>query len=165
MTNLVFWVGGEPVSQGSHVARQRGSKAWVVPVNDKELKAWRKVVTDAAIEALARAPEFDTEAEAYSVYTRFCLRRPRYHYYADGRLREDAPGFREKRPDEDKLTRAVGDALSDAGVWGDDSRVVARYSNKAYEDERGPGVWVVVRPRRALAGVAELRFAAPPRDA
>nr|DAN37658.1 MAG TPA: Endodeoxyribonuclease RusA [Caudoviricetes sp.] len=59
------------------------------------------------------------------------------------RPRWDVPAV---KPDLDKLTRAVFDALTDAGVWRDDSRVVDMRVTKRYEDaEAVPGVWVEVQ--------------------
>lgn len=54
-----------------------------------------------------------------------------------------------KRPDVDKLARAVLDALSSAGVWCDDSQVTRLVASKriAQVGER-PGCWVHVAPSR-----------------
>jgi len=47
-------------------------------------------------------------------------------------------------PDIDKLVRGVGDALSDAGVWGDDSQVVKLVAFKRYADSHNTGVFISV---------------------
>lgn len=48
-------------------------------------------------------------------------------------------------PDLDKLCRGVADALSDAGVWGDDSQVVKLIAFKHYADDRDTGAFVQIR--------------------
>jgi Holliday junction resolvase RusA-like endonuclease len=47
-------------------------------------------------------------------------------------------------PDLDKLTRAVLDGLTRAGVWADDGQVVELRATKCYDDDHPPGVdlWV-----------------------
>lgn len=48
-----------------------------------------------------------------------------------------------KKPDIDKLTRAVFDALTDAKAWQDDARCVMLTARKDYADEvNPPGVWI-----------------------
>lgn len=47
-------------------------------------------------------------------------------------------------PDIDKLVRAVGDALSDARVWGDDSQVVKLVAFKRYADNHEQGAFISV---------------------
>lgn len=55
-----------------------------------------------------------------------------------------------KRPDLDKLCRAVFDALTDAGVWKDDSQAVILRAQKRYEGDEyalpRPGLSITVRP-------------------
>ena len=48
-------------------------------------------------------------------------------------------------PDIDKLERAVLDAMTIAGVWGDDSQVVSGTRGKRYADECAPGVRITIR--------------------
>jgi crossover junction endodeoxyribonuclease RusA len=51
----------------------------------------------------------------------------------------------DKRPDLDKLVRAVLDALTSAGMYEDDARVVdLRASKQLSEPGTSPGVWVTV---------------------
>ena len=47
-------------------------------------------------------------------------------------------------PDVDKLVRGVGDALSDAGVWDDDSQVVKLVAFKRYADGHDTGAFIQV---------------------
>jgi Holliday junction resolvase RusA-like endonuclease len=61
----------------------------------------------------------------------FYLDRPKSHFGAKG-LRPTAPDFPHKRPDLDHLQRAIFDALTQAGVWMDDSQVVTAHAAKRY---------------------------------
>lgn len=133
---LDFFAGGTPVPQGSKNAYVRGGRAVLVDANAR-LKPWRALVREAAEEAIADAG-WETLDEPCRVYLGFTMSRPR-------RPRWDVPAV---KPDLDKLARAVFDALTDAGVWRDDSRVVDMKVTKRYEGEDGeiPGVWVEVEP-------------------
>ena len=75
----------------------------------------------------------------------FRMPRPKSHYWTGRRaheLRPDAPTWHTSRPDVDKLTRAVLDALS--GVWWvDDSQVAMVTASKAYSDDGAPGVHII----------------------
>lgn len=134
---LDFFVEGTPVPQGSKNAYVRGGRAVLVDANPR-LKSWRAEVREAAEAAIADAG-WETLDEPCHVYLGFTLPRPK-------RPRWGAPAV---KPDLDKLTRAVFDALTDAGVWRDDSRVVSMEVTKKYEGEDGevPGVWVEVTPK------------------
>lgn len=137
---LDFFVEGTPVPQGSKNAYVRGGRAVLVDANPR-LKAWRAVVR-AAAEAAVEDAGWETLDEPCRVSLGFTMPRPQ-------RPRWDVPAV---KPDLDKLTRAVFDALTDAGVWKDDSRVVSMEVAKKYEDEDGavPGVWVEVEPLREV---------------
>ena len=134
---LDFFAGGEPVPQGSKNAYVRGRRAVLVDTNPR-LKPWRATVR-AAAEAAIEDAGWETLDEPCRVYLGFTMPRPQ-------RPRWDVPAV---KPDLDKLTRAVFDALTDAGVWRDDSRVVSMEVTKRYESEEEaavPGVWVEVQP-------------------
>lgn len=133
---LDFFAEGTPVPQGSKNAYLRGGRAVLVDANAR-LKPWRATVRDAAEAAIAEAG-WETLDEPCRVYLCFTMPRPQ-------RPRWDVPAV---KPDLDKLTRAAFDALTDAGVWRDDSRVVEMKVVKRYEGDDGemPGVWVEVEP-------------------
>lgn len=134
---LDFFAGGEPVPQGSKNAYVRAGRAVLVDTNPR-LKPWRATVC-AAAEAAIADEGWETLDEPCHVYLEFTMPRPK-------RPRWWVPAV---KPDLDKLTRAVFDALTDAGVWRDDSRVVSMEVTKWYEDDAEgavPGVWVEVQP-------------------
>lgn len=124
---LAFFVPGTPVQQGSKtVFRNRP-----VDANAKTLKPWRKKVTETAKAELAGRAGFAKDAAIVVLYT-FYLKLPKT-------VKRREPNV---RPDLDKLERAIGDALTDAGVWVDDGQVVVSHTAKEYADF--PGVKIVV---------------------
>jgi len=73
--------------------------------------------------------------------------RPKKHYRTGkhaGELRSDAPPYYKKNPDQDKLDRAVFDALT-GFVYRDDCQVVGGFRDKVWipiDDERGEGALI-----------------------
>lgn len=127
LETLNFTVEGTPVPQGSHAVSRTGR----IYESNKKLAPWRKVVTAAAVQALAGREGFD---DAVYVLLDFWLPRPRT-------VKRVLPTV---KPDVDKLTRAVLDALTAAGVWADDALVLTCHSQKRYADDI-PGVDVKIR--------------------
>ncbi len=118
------WVEGIPVPQGSMKGYVRGNRAILTSDNPK-LKNWRKSITFAASQA--NIPKLEGPVRGRVA---FFLPRPK-----------SAPKrviFPVKKPDLDKLVRAVGDGLSDAGVWGDDSQVVDWMISKRFASDEFP---------------------------
>lgn len=148
MRSLVFRVRGRVTGQGSK-NRGRGGHFYE---SSPYLEEWRGDVRDAAGIALKGAPEFDTDAEAYSVEIVFAVKRPQHHYIGNNRnnaVRPSAPLYCPTSPDIDKAARAVLDALTHAKVYPDDRRVVVLQLAKCYADKRTqlePGAAVVVYP-------------------
>lgn len=125
-----FFIEGIPVPQGSKTARVIHTPtkpiASIYNDNDKVLKPWRKVVT-----AAARATYSGDRLEgAVVIELEFRTVRPKS-------VKREYPTV---KPDVDKLTRAVFDGLTDAGIWRDDSQVVTALVSKIYAAE--PGVRV-----------------------
>lgn len=137
--SVTFFVPGTPVPQGS--------KKWVgvmVEAN-ANLKPWRATVTSYALQA-AHAQKAVMLDEPLYISMRFYLRRPKAHYRTgknSGVLKNNAPVFVQTTPDLDKLVRAVNDGITDAGLWKDDSQVVALHATKQYAEQPGVLVWIV----------------------
>jgi crossover junction endodeoxyribonuclease RusA len=120
---LTFTVLGEPKPQGS----KRGfvtkhGKVALVEQAGKPLKDWRDIVTTTARhERITQQWEPYNEAPMNVTLAFRCKKplRPKYPVPAT-------------RPDIDKLTRAVLDALTDAHVWQDDSQVIHLTVTKTY---------------------------------
>jgi crossover junction endodeoxyribonuclease RusA len=147
-----FFVDGTPRPQGSKTAfpiyrkGANGEREFTghsqVTDASKKLKPWRESVKQAAREAYDGAP-FAGPVEVHLV---FFFSRPKKHFrtgkYAN-QLRDDAPRLHIQKPDLSKITRAVEDAIKDAGVWKDDSQVCMATKLKVWGDR--PGVSVVIR--------------------
>ena len=166
-TVAMLWVPGVPVSQGSYeaipVGRWVGSGAGkrfvavtrkdgmpivnVVDGNRDKLKPWRAAVTAVAIDAWGGRPPLD---EDVCVWMEFVFPRLLSHY-GTGRnehvLKASAPSHKNTRPDKDKLERAINDALTDAGVWLDDSRIVDGGARKVYGPKPGARVWIQTKTK------------------
>ena len=76
----------------------------------------------------------------------FYMPRPKSHYRTgkfSHLLKDNAPSFHTKKPDVDNLSKAVLDAMTDAGILSDDSIVVQHYIYKKYT-ERETGVKIEI---------------------
>lgn len=122
MLQLVVY--GTPVPQGSTKAfLPKGWKRPIITSDNTKLKPWRQAIVDEARGWAAKHGPWTREV-ALELYVVFYLRRP-----ASAPRRVVEPT---KLPDLDKLVRAVGDGLTDAGVWTDDAQVVEISARKAY---------------------------------
>lgn len=130
-TPLVVTVYGKPITQGSKTKNRYGA---VYDDNAATLKPWREAVKTAALEVMQYA---DRITGPVMVRCIFSFDRPRAHYRT-GRnahlLRENAPPFpaNVRSGDIDKIERSCFDALTDAGVWVDDSQIVKVEAEKAW---------------------------------
>lgn len=117
MTAVVVHVLGEPIPQGSMRAVARGR----IVSDNARLKPWRATVAAFVHEAMAGRPPLVGPLE---VRATFVLPRPK-----SAPRRRWAP---EKKPDLDKLLRALLDAATTGGAWVDDAQVVAVTARKVY---------------------------------
>ena len=116
---MMFTVIGTPAPQGSKRHVGRG----IMIESSKKLKPWRDSVTHAAMAANKGAAALDC-ACVLTVY--FFVIRPK-----SGKKEE----FPRRKPDLDKLLRSTMDAITAAGIWTDDSRVVRIFASKLFADE------------------------------
>jgi crossover junction endodeoxyribonuclease RusA len=129
MYDLIIDVSGEPASQGSHsVINGR-----IVQVNSSKHKKWRNAVVFAALDLIGE--DWTPIDEPVELTVIFYLPRPK------SVLTRSFPAV---MPDLDKLIRAVGDSLTDAGIIRDDSRIITITARKLYADDRGPGAVIRV---------------------
>lgn len=131
---LEFFTAGEPAPQGS-------KNPWGGEAN-KRTKPWREAIAADAQAALAGEPAFPGLVKAE---LRFTFARPQAHFGTGrnaARLKDSAPLYKGSKPDLDKLVRAVGDALTQAGVIRDDSKIASIATAKTYGDT--PGVRVIL---------------------
>ena len=143
-SDLQFSVEGNPRPQGSKTAVRSGNKARVIEAGNNtsraQHRAWRDAVTVMARNAAQHAGHTEPWDCPVAVELTFTMPRPKSwpvtKVYAD------------TKPDLDKLTRAVLDSLTDAGVFADDSRVVWLNVAKVASTGRNgrTGVDVIVCP-------------------
>lgn len=121
-------VSGRPAPQGSKRAfRHRTTGKVVTQEMSTYVKPWREDVRAAAEKWVARNPDLYPLPGALSVDMVFSVARPAAHY-GTGRnartLKPSAPRHPASMPDLSKLARSTEDALTSAGLWSDDARVV-----------------------------------------
>jgi Holliday junction resolvase RusA-like endonuclease len=131
---ISFFVAGTPKPQGSKRAFMRpGARhPTLLESAGDALKDWRASV------AYAAAKQSRAITGAVKVSLAFQFSRPKSHFRSGrnaDQLAASAPGYHTKKPDVDKLARAVLDALTNV-VFEDDSCVTVlsvskRYSSKA----------------------------------
>lgn len=139
---IAFDVYGTPGPQGSKrfVGRSKTGRGLMAESSAK-VKPWREAVKFAAREAMARAglATIDAPIRVRMVFT---VAKP-----------ASAPKTRRtwpmRKPDGSKLQRSTEDALTDAGLWRDDARVVEWSGAKVFPGEHpdalpSPGVRIRV---------------------
>jgi len=119
---------GSPAPQGSKkFVGTTGTGRGLMVESSKMVRPWRQDVKAAAELVMAGRAPLDGPLIAVMTFT---LPKP-----------TSAPKTRRtwpcRKPDASKLARSTEDALTDAGVWTDDARVVTLISRKVYPNE-GP---------------------------
>lgn len=128
---LSFFACGDPQPQGS----MRSFGGGRMTCDNKKLKPWRAAVVLAALRAIANAGGNWQKLNCpVRVELEFFVKRPSKPMF-------DEPAT---KPDLDKLVRAISDALTEAGVYADDSRVVSLSADAFYAGLARPGVAVRV---------------------
>lgn len=138
MTPISFTVIGTPQPKGSTRAFMRpGGRFPIVTSDNPKVKSWQKVVALGAI--AARGAGVPVYLGAVQIDVMFYLQRPQ-------RLARKATPVHIIRPDVDKLTRAIFDAL--IGIcFEDDGQVVTVSASKAYAEAGAqPRATITVRP-------------------
>ena len=128
---MIILIQGDPKPQARPRASRRGNHIHMYSPKTE----WRKHCT----EQLSRfSITFD---KAICLRLIFYMPRPKNHYRTgkfSELLKDSAPSFHTKKPDVDNLSKAVLDAMTDAGILSDDSIVVQHYIYKKYtESETG----------------------------
>ena len=123
----MLYVPGIPVAQGSKNAYRRGERIVLVETA-KRLPAWRYQISHAARELNKELIEFD----AVRVTLLFMLPQPK----------KPVRQYPTTKPDIDKLSRAVLDALTGV-LYKDDSQVTQLDAQKVYTYGE-PGVYITV---------------------
>jgi len=129
-TGVAFRVQGTPAPQGSKRGFVVKGRAIVTDTNPAPLRTWREDVKHAATDAMNGAMPLDGPVQ---VLVTFVLLKPKT-------VKRDLPHV---RPDIDKLARSTCDALTSAGVYGDDAQIVDLHVRKVYGIF--PGAEITVR--------------------
>ncbi len=130
---LAIFVAGKPAPQGS----KRHVGNGVMIESSKKVKPWRQDVREACL--VDGQPTVHIPG-AVTVRLHFVMPRP----LATPKTRTP---LAIKKPDIDKLARAVLDSLSSAGVWEDDARVIELHATKRIAElGETTGVHIVVQP-------------------
>ena len=138
---MTITVHGQPAPQGSKRHVGRG----VMIESSKKVKPWREAVKWAAVDVMDRskreyggfgqgeafAGPVTVEVDFYFIHPKTGKRRPTHSV----------------KPDIDKLLRSTFDALKDAGVFEDDSRICSVQARKHYAVPAG----AVIRVERWTA--------------
>jgi len=160
---LSFFVPGEPRPEGAlAIGRGKQGNLFLRHATDRgDLKSWKKSVATVALLAMRRAElRLLREVPLLAVLT-FVRNRPRYHFSSKGDIK--AAYLRElpsTRPDVDKLTRGVLDAMKGV-VYHDDGQVTTALGMKRWCETAGcrvelwydhspPDVEADGRPRSAV---------------
>lgn len=135
---ISFVVEGVPQPRGSKKAlpNRATGRAMMVDSNPKS-GPWMDAVAHRAAQAMDGCELFDGPV---SVLVEFYFPRPKSHYYTSkarsGELRDDAPELHSKKPDCDKLVRAIGDGMTGV-VYRDDSQIAVLMVRKLYSPSGG----------------------------
>lgn len=134
---FTFEVPCKPVGQGN---MNRTPYGGMHHANAKRLLPYREAI---GWHAKSRLPEGWDPGGPMRVECTFWLPRPGNQYRADRALKATAPWWPTNRRtgDLDHYIRALLDALTQAGIWGDDSQVVQVTAEKSYGP---PSLWCAV---------------------
>jgi crossover junction endodeoxyribonuclease RusA len=137
---------GEPPTQGDKFTDPRTGR--VIEQKDHRIKAWRRMIAV----TLHSGQWQPIEHGPICCTLEFILPRPKDHYRTGQHqhlLRDRAPLWHPKKPDLDKLVRAVFDALSKSGAWADDAQVAQLMASKRYTTSGDVGVRITCEPMPA----------------
>ena len=143
---LTFFANGTPKGQPRGRAVRRGAHAGIY--NPGTADNWKSSVRAALKDQLKTmgTPKLVLTGPLRVTVAAF-FPRPKSHYYTGKRcheIRPDAPEYHTAKPDRDNLDKAILDALTNAGIWPDDSIVCAGGITKRYADSNQPGALIEI---------------------
>lgn len=140
---MQIFIPGIPVPKGSAKAwvNRYTGRAQVTQDNRDKQKPWVSAIQTVIMQ---HELHFPCKTMAVAVGMQFLFPRPKSHLTSKGALRKGVSPHHVKKPDVDKLTRCVLDALTGI-VYTDDSQVAWIKAKKRYAkvDERS-GMWLTV---------------------
>lgn len=137
-----FTVPGHPVAQGSMTGfvDKRSGRVQLKPSNERQLKAWRKLIID---EAQALAEHHGQLTGPLEVDAEFRFQMPPSR--SPKAIRDLGRWPMEVQPDIDKLVRAVLDALTLSGLIHDDRQIAVVHASKHEYVASWTGVDIAIR--------------------
>jgi len=130
---------GIPIAQGSLVSN--GIGRGLRHSNEPKLKPWRYTVVQAIN---SNRPKDWDPSLPLSITATFRFERPQSHFGTGknrGSLKPSAPIHHHVKPDLDKLTRAIGDAIEASGLVRGDQQIASWNIAKRYVvNDETPGV-------------------------
>jgi crossover junction endodeoxyribonuclease RusA len=129
MSHFISYVTGTPRPQGSKKAFVIRGKAILVDASEGNYE-WRRIVT----QELANDPDLVRYKGAVNVSLAFFMEK----------AKSNKTNLMTQKPDIDKLARSVLDAMTNAELIEDDSKVVYLNITKTWATEQSPGVLIHV---------------------
>jgi Holliday junction resolvase RusA-like endonuclease len=122
-------------------ARKMGNGKYAARVYDAgTAEGWKSCVAAACKDLANRKIQ-----DPLGVVLDFYMPRPKAHYRKSGQLSPSAPAIYAQTPDVDNLVKAVLDALTQIGAWGDDSQVIELNTTKKWANDGNPPgarIWI-----------------------
>lgn len=138
-TTFSIFIAGEPAPQGSksYKGRSKSGKAILIE-SSKKVHPWREDIRAACLGNDGK-PRVQFGDSPTITDLEFILPRPK------STPKKKTP-CAIRKPDLDKLVRAVFDALKSAGIWGDDARCVGVRATKRLADvDEAPGCHLEIK--------------------
>jgi Holliday junction resolvase RusA-like endonuclease len=147
---LEFFAAGLPAGQPRVKATAFGGHARVyTPITIKSndgirhehpSASWKMIVRNEASKAMNASGDHGPWLGPLRVDLTFFFPRPKAHFRSNGELKPNAPRWHTGKPDRDNSDKAVLDALTNLGIWGDDKQVCDGTLKKLYNNSPGlPG--------------------------
>lgn len=156
---LEFFVAGLPKAQPRAKARAFAGHAQTY--NPKTADDWKMIVRNEAKKVWESEPvrPFEPPCSPWEgplrVDLTFYFPRPKSHFRSNGLLKPNAPAWHTGKPDRDNSDKAVLDALTNLGIWGDDKQVCDGRIKKVYSTPAGaPGCLIRISEAETSGGAA-----------
>lgn len=135
-----FRVYGKPIPKGSHKAFIRNGRAYITDIQ-KHLLQWQKAIRAEALKVKNSYTNVDWNNNAICLGLTFRFEHPKNHFTTKGKPSKNFALIHTKKPDFDKLARAVNDSLTGV-LFKDDCRSFILPGLKFYGQQQG--VWIQI---------------------
>jgi Holliday junction resolvase RusA-like endonuclease len=132
---LLFFAAGLP--KATPRMKSRHMKKFTVLYTPQDADDWKMIIRNEAAKVWVSNIPWEGPLR---VDLTFFFPRPKAHFRANGELKPNAPLWHTGKPDRDNSDKAVLDALTNLGIWGDDKQVCDGRIQKFYATAPGlPG--------------------------